>query len=119
MNHEPRQIPILVALFAALTGGAACTVTTTPQPTYAAAPAPAYAEGEGVPTNIETYPNTVYEGHPVYFYNDRWYYRHGQRWTYYQREPDYLVRQRTVVRQAPPAPVRESPAGAPPAIQVR
>lgn len=108
MNPEFRTIPLLVALIAATTAGVACTVTTTSEP--------AYAEVETAPPNIETYPTTVYEGRPVYYYNDRWYYRNGSRWAYYRREPDYLVRQRTVVRRAPPAPVREA---APPAVQVR
>lgn len=74
-----------------------CTVTTEP----------AYAEVDTAPPNIETYPSTVYEGQTVYLYNDHWYYRHGDRWAYYRREPEYLTHQRTVVRRpAPPAPGR-------------
>ena len=33
-----------------------------------------YAEVDSAPVGIETYPSVVYEGHPTYFYGDRWYY---------------------------------------------
>jgi len=89
---------------------------------------PAYVEVDYVPAQIETYPYVVYEGHPVYYVNDRWYFRHRSGWVYYRDEPEVLHRQRPYVRQAPPAyreyrrpyysappPARE----APPAHEVR
>lgn len=88
---------------------------------------PAYAEVETAPPNIETYPQTVYEGRTVYLVNEHWYYRHGNHWAYYRQEPEYLVRQRSTVRHAPTAPVRgehvhehrEERREAPPAQPVR
>jgi hypothetical protein len=110
MIQLARRVPWLLAFLAVAALGTACTLTTEP----------AYAEVEVAPPNIEASPSTVYEGRTVYLHNDRWYYRSGARWGYYRREPEFLVRQRTVVRQAPPAPVREyeAPHGAPPAVQV-
>jgi hypothetical protein len=53
--------------------------------------------------DVQTYPHTYYEGHNVYFYQDRWYYQDGPRWAYYRHEPQVLYRQRGYVQQAPPA----------------
>ena len=64
---------------------------------------PEYAVATDAPADIETYPSVVYEGRPVYFVNDRWYYRQGPEWVYYRREPAPLYRQRDYVRQAPRA----------------
>lgn len=70
-----------------------------------AEPPVVYAEAYEAPVEIDvrTYPQTQYEGRPVYYYRDRWYYRDGSRWQYYRREPQALHRQRTYVQQAPPA----------------
>jgi hypothetical protein len=89
-----------------------------------------------VPADIEVYPHTYYEGHPVYLYNDRWYYRgDGGRWRYYHTEPAplYQYRQRNYIQQAPPAPrgyppgtygpgynrPNAGPSSAPPAVRTR
>jgi hypothetical protein len=66
-------------------------------------PDPVYAEAAYVPSDITTYPHTLYQGQIVYLVNDHWYYRNGSRWVYYQREPDVLVQQRAYVQQAPRA----------------
>jgi len=70
-----------------------------------AGPPVAYAEVSEAPVEVDiaTYPQTQYEGRPVYLYRDRWYYRNGSRWSYYREEPPTLHRQRSYVRQAPPA----------------
>lgn len=83
-----------------------------------------------VPTDIEAYPSTVYEGRTVYLYNDNWYYRDRGHWVYYQQPPEPLVRQRTYIQQAPPAHrypaqpygnphYQRPPASAPPATRVQ
>jgi hypothetical protein len=58
------------------------------------------------PARLEESPSYVYEGHPVYYVNDRYYYRHGNDWVYYREPPQHLrqhrwndSRQRTVVRE--------------------
>ena len=57
-----------------------------------------YATVTSVPANIGTYPNVVYEGHPTYYYGNRWWYRGGDgRWLYYRNEPAALYRRRTYV----------------------
>lgn len=43
---------------------------------------PEYAEATYVPDDIEAYPYVVYEGRPVYYVHDRWYFRHGPHWVY-------------------------------------
>jgi hypothetical protein len=48
---------------------------------------PVYIEVESAPRRVETYPHTVYEGHPAYYVDGRWYYREGPRWAYYREEP--------------------------------
>jgi hypothetical protein len=70
-----------------------------------AEPPVVYAEAYDAPVEVEirTYPQTQYEGRPVYLYRDRWYYQDGNRWRYYRHEPATLHRQRTYVQQAPPA----------------
>lgn len=39
-------------------------------------------------------PAYVYEGHPVYFHRDHWYYRDGRSWRYYRHEPRILYERR-------------------------
>lgn len=36
-----------------------------------------------------------YEGRPVYYYNNYWYYRDHGRWSYYRREPSFLYERRS------------------------
>ncbi len=82
---------------------------------------PEYAEATYVPAHIETYPYVIYEGRPVYYAHEHWYYRDGPRWVYYRHEPETLQRQRAYVQQAPRAPqpyVRHPEYAAPPARQV-
>lgn len=57
--------------------------------------------------NIETYPQTTYEGRTVYYYQDRWYFRNGPRWTYYRREPPALIEHRRHVVVVRPEEHRE------------
>lgn len=65
----------------------------------------AYVETTEAPIviDVQTYPHSYYEGHVVYFYQDRWYYQDGPRWAYYREEPPILYRQRGYVQQAPDA----------------
>jgi hypothetical protein len=90
-----------------------CYATLDPQPV-------GYTVVSAAPVDIETYPSVMYSGQPVYFYGDRWWYRDGERWTYYQTEPEELRGQRAVVVRmprtrgrarvtAPHAEVREGP----------
>ena len=74
---------------AALTAGLAWTASTTPAQADGL-----YVEVETAPRHIETYPHTVYEGRPVYYYDGHWYYREGPRWVYYREEPRPLVEYR-------------------------
>jgi hypothetical protein len=70
---------------------------------------PAYVETTYVPAHVHTYPSYYYEGRTVYLIDGRWYYRQPTgRWVYYRQEPPVLYRQRTVIRQAPPARPRPS-----------
>jgi hypothetical protein len=39
---------------------------------------------------IATAEPVYYEGHPAYWYNNRWYYRNAGGWNYYHGEPGYL-----------------------------
>jgi hypothetical protein len=61
---------------------------------------------------IATTEPVYYEGHATYLYGGNWYYRDGNRWNHYDREPPALQQRRT---QA--APVRRSytPSGTRPA----
>src|SRR5262245_1670740 len=60
-----------------------------------ASPSPAsaqfYVEIETAPPRIEEYPSTYYDGRPVYYYDNHWYYRRGPGWAYYRDEPRPLV----------------------------
>jgi hypothetical protein len=90
-------------------------------------PEPEYAEADYVPADIEAQPYVIYDGRPVYYTRDRWYYRRGPHWVYYRREPPALYRQRPYVQQAPRAYPRSGPRpgtrrpeyAAPPAREVR
>jgi len=68
------------------------------QPTY-----PAYVEA-AAPAELETAPQTFYEGRTVYFVKDRWYAQNRGRWVYYRHEPQMLRRQRMHAVRAPQAP---------------
>lgn len=75
----------------------------------ASADPPIYVEVDVVPPRIESYPRTVYEGRPVYYYEGHWYERRGPRWVYYRDEPRPLVVYRSSPeyrRHAPPPPPR-------------
>ena len=83
-------------------------------------PEPAYVDVDTAPVAIETYPHRVYDGHDVYYYSNRWYYRRGPGWAYYRETPPPLRRERPYVQQAPPARRGyEERRAAPPAVEVR
>jgi hypothetical protein len=103
MKLRTTKFIFLSSTLALALGAMGCTVEPA-QP----APAVAYADDTVVydtgPTiDINTYPHEIYEGRPVYYVNNRWYYRDGGRWAYYRHEPAPLYRRRAYVRQAPPA----------------
>ena len=53
-----------------------------------AAPRVEVVEMEAPPVEpIRVAPAVIYEGHPVYWYHNRWYYQNGGRWSYYGSEP--------------------------------
>jgi hypothetical protein len=62
-----------------------------------------YVEVSSAPYDVSVYPSTYYDGRTVYLVDDRWMYRDRGRWMYYRDEPAPLYRQRTIIRQAPPA----------------
>jgi hypothetical protein len=74
---------------AALTGCIAWAASSTPVKAD-----PIYIEVEAAPLRIESYPQTVYEGRPVYYVDGRWYYHEGPRWAYYRDEPRPLIEYR-------------------------
>lgn len=76
---------------------------------------PATVEVTGAPVVVDTYPAEYYDGHRVYYYGDRWYYRDGAAWRYYRQEPPELYRRRPYVQSAPPA--YRAPGYAPPAYR--
>jgi hypothetical protein len=39
---------------------------------------------------IATNQPEYFDGRPVYWYHNNWFYRDGQRWSYYRSEPAYL-----------------------------
>jgi hypothetical protein len=64
-----------------------------------AAPRVEVVEMEAPPVeHIRVAPAVVYEGHPVYWYHNRWYYQNGGRWGYYHEEPIALRNRRYVIR---------------------
>ena len=73
-------------IYAALSGGLLWAVASTP-----AKADPIYVEVEVGPRYVERYPRTVYEGRPVYYYDNHWYQRRGPRWVYYREEPRALI----------------------------
>ena len=86
-------------------GALACTLTSALGACYATVEPDVALEP--APPNIETYPSVVYEGHPTYFYNNRWYYRGGGgAWVNYRVEPPELQRRRVEVVNRRPEPVR-------------
>ena len=63
---------------------------------------PAYVETTAAPVEYDAYPQTYYEGHTVYYIGNRWGWREGGRWRYYDNEPVVLRHHReTYVRRAP------------------
>ncbi len=62
-----------------------------------------YYEGT-LPGAIEVAPQVVYEGRPTYYYQNRWYYRDGQKWRYYRSEPNNLAEHRRRFQAQPPPP---------------
>jgi hypothetical protein len=70
--------PVGVAVAVASSGDASAQYVVAPPPP----PPPAF---------VATVSPEYYEGHPVYLYNDHWYYRDARGgWNYYHTEPQYL-----------------------------
>jgi hypothetical protein len=46
------------------------------------------------PVFVATVQPEYYEGHPVYWYHNNWYYRDAHGWRYYHTEPRYLHERR-------------------------
>ncbi len=59
------------------------------------------------PSFLATAVPVYYQGRPAYWYQNRWYYRDGRNWQYYNDEPVYLRDYR--VRRAPPPRVYYRP----------
>jgi hypothetical protein len=55
-------------------------------------------------TYVSTAPPVYYEGRPVYWYRDHWYYREGRGWRHYPNEPVVLYQHRVARRPPPPPP---------------
>jgi hypothetical protein len=97
---------------AALTAGAGCGVEV----------GAAYSPGDDGDYPSEAYIASTepvyFEGHASYWYGNRWYYRDGNRWAHYNREPAALQQRRL---QSPPrqrvygSPSRGRPVGRAPA----
>lgn len=103
---------------AAMVATSGCTVQTRP----AAVSGYAVVGASNVPSRIETYPSTVYQGRRAYLVDGRWYYDNDGGWVVFQDEPPELYQYRTnavyppapagpnagygygYVRPAPPAP---------------
>jgi len=70
-------LPVAIALGIPSEARAQIVVTIAPPAAYIATTQPEY-----------------FEGRPVYWYNNNWYYRDRGRWSYYRREPVYLHERR-------------------------
>lgn len=95
----------IIALLAALAIPASlvgCSVSTEPLPPRIGGYDTSFVYD--VPPNIYSYPSYSYEGGSAYWANDRWYYQTPRGWVTFRREPPALVRQRTYIQSAPPAP---------------
>ncbi len=78
----------LAIAFAAQLGGCGAWTVTATEPV-------GYVDITTAPVaDIDVYPSTVYDGRTVYLYNDRWYYREGTHWRYFQHEPPVLYQHR-------------------------
>jgi hypothetical protein len=80
MNQKLKRTLVVLALGNALAGCYAGVAYDTDYPSagYVSSAEPVY-----------------YEGRPVYWYHDRWYYRDGRGWRHYDREPVFLHERRT------------------------
>jgi hypothetical protein len=55
------------------------------------APTVAQAQEAAPPAEfVASFTPEYFEGRPVYYYRNMWYYRDGNRWSYYRSEPAYL-----------------------------
>jgi hypothetical protein len=54
--------------------------------------------GAEAPVGIGAYPSTYYDGHVVYWVDDRWYAQRDGLWVYYRSEPFELRRYRSRFR---------------------
>ena len=84
----PMLIPALVA--GAIATGAPSEADAQVRVVISVAPPPAY---------IATVEPEYFEGRPVYYYNNSWYYRDHGRWSYYRTEPTYLHERRNHWRE--------------------
>jgi hypothetical protein len=94
ITHFPGSTGLMIGSFAMAVGVGACTATVRTEPVTTAA----YVDVGPPVEHIRVAPSVVYEGHPVYWYNNRWYYRHGGGWAFYEKEPEFLKPHRYVVR---------------------
>jgi hypothetical protein len=87
--HGAQAIPFKASLLAAAVGLAVAV----------GAPRDAHAQIVVVapppPTFVATFQPEYFEGRPVYWYHNNWYYRGEHGWSYYRSEPRYLRERRS------------------------
>ncbi len=83
MNRARAILSKAILLGIPLGAGAIVGIPGEAQAQYVAPPAPPDAY-------IATAQPEYFEGHPVYWYNNSWYYRNGGAWNYYRTEPGAL-----------------------------
>ncbi len=89
MKLRPLPIVLASAFCLSALGATGCVVRERAEPVE-------YAEADpGV--DVTVYPHDYYEGRPVYWVHNRWYYRDGGHWRYYREEPRELYQRRVVV----------------------
>lgn len=86
--------PQLRALIAAIAFGTIAAATAGCEVGLVGEPGPAYYDDYPPDAYVATTEPVYYEGRPVYWYRDRWYYREGRAWRHYEREPPALYQHR-------------------------
>jgi|HubBroStandDraft_2_1064218.scaffolds.fasta_scaffold119596_2 hypothetical protein len=88
--HGAKAIPLKVSLFAAI-GAAVVTVAASRDArAQVVVVAPPLVVAPPPPAFVATFQPEYFEGRPVYWYHNNWYYRGEHGWSYYRTEPRYL-----------------------------
>lgn len=88
--HGAKAISLKVSLLAAIGAAVVTALASREARAQVVVVAPPVVFAPPPPAFVATFQPEYFEGRPVYWYHNNWYYRGEHGWSYYRSEPRYL-----------------------------